>query len=329
MDSWPGLASGDPPHHATLDEPVVPVEQGAAHQRHHGRVPAGLLLERRDVLLGLRGVAERGQAHREQRRGAGLQRGAVPADELHDVLLVLAHVDRCSEQDAVAALQVGVLPYGDVERAGVVAVRLEYLDDVRRDRRGLPLGGPVGDADPGHGVRPPGRVSRAAVGSPVGPGRAILPRPPGWGKGRRSPEGAASMSDTPRCDSRVRRDGASLGGDQRTGPHESSSVLAYRDREPRRGRDEADPRRPRPERARVVGRADPRRSRSTPTRNARRRSRGRPTRPTRWVPPRHAPTSTWPSSSGCWSSARRTRSGSGGGSSPRTPRSPTCASASA
>ena len=60
------------------------------------------------------------------------------------------------------------------------------------------------------------------------------------------------------------------------------------------------------------GRAPSGRSRSTPTRNARRRSRGRPTRRTRWVLPRHAPTSTWPSSSGCWSSARRTRSGSGG-----------------
>ena len=118
------------------------------------------------------------------------------------------------------------------------------------------------------------------------------------------------------------------GGDQRTGPHESSSVLAYRDRQPRGGRPAADPCGPRPQ-LRADRRAD---------RDDRALHRGRARghlRPggRRRLPDRsgRGPALPRPRGAGAGAASRPapTRSGSAGASSPRTRRSPSSASASA
>jgi hypothetical protein len=129
-------------------------------------------------------------------------------------------------------------------------------------------------------------VSGRRAGAPVPPDPvAGGPRSLGWARGRRRRASPRSQRRGTWCD----------GG---------ADVPASGDREPRRGRDAAHPRRPRNERRRRRGgwaggaATGSRRWRCTPRASGRRSSSARPTTPTPSVLPPRAPISTSPCSSG-------------------------------
>ena len=113
-------------------------------------------------------------------------------------------------------------------------------------------------------------------------------------------------------------------------PGRTTDAPADRHRQPWGGRDAAHPRRARPQRpGRARGATASRPWPCTPRRSGRRCSSGRPTPPTTSAPRRCGPTSTTRCSSGRCARPGRMPRGSAGASSPRTPPSPSSASASA